>query len=75
MKDEGYHISVEMVREIMRDMRLISVRVGAKDFYEKGKNCYNNHLKQQFSVTAPNQVWVGNVTCFRFKKLTTSFVQ
>lgn len=69
MKDEGYHISVEMVRELMRDMGLLSVREGAKDFYEKGKNRYNNHLKQQFTVTAPNQVWVGDVTCFRFKEM------
>ena len=69
MKEQGYHISVEMVREIMRDMGLLSVREGAKEFYEKGKNCYNNRLKQQFSVTAPNQVWVGDVTCFRFKEI------
>lgn len=67
MKNDGYHISVEMVRELMRDMGLLSIRKGAKDFYEKGKNCYSNRVKQQFSVTAPNQVWVGDVTCFRFK--------
>lgn len=52
----------------MRDMGLLSVREGAKEFYEKGKNCYNNRLKQQFSVTVPNQIWVGDVTCFRFKE-------
>lgn len=68
MKEQGYHISVEMVRAIMRDIGLLSIREGAKDFYEKGKNCYNNRLKQNFSVTAPNQVWVGDVTCFRFKE-------
>ena len=67
MKNEGYHISVEMVRELMRDMGLLSIRKGEKDFYEKGKNCNSNRVKQQFSVTAPNQVWVGDVTCFRFK--------
>lgn len=37
MKNEGYHISVEMVRELMRDMGLLSIREGAKDFYEKVK--------------------------------------
>lgn len=45
MKNEGYHISVEMVRELMRDMGLLSIRKGAKDFYEKGKNCYSNRVK------------------------------
>lgn len=44
----------------MRDMGLISVREIAKEFYEKGKNCYNNHLKQQFSV--PHQIKFGLVT-------------
>lgn len=66
MKAEGYHISVEMVREIMRNMGLLSLRIGAKDFYIKGKNNYKNRVKQNFTTTAPNQVWVGDVTCFRF---------
>ena len=67
MKAEGYQISPEMVRELMRDMGLLSVRDGAKDFYEKGNNCYNNRVQQQFKTTAPNQIWVGDVTCFRFR--------
>ena len=67
MKAKGYQISPEMVRELMRDMGLLSVRDGAKDFYEKGKNCYNNRVQQQFKTTAPNQIWVGDVTCFRFR--------
>lgn len=37
MKEEGYHVSVEMVRELMREMGLISVRKGAKGLYEKEK--------------------------------------
>ena len=52
----------------MRDLGLRSIREGAKKIYEKSKNGYTNHLKQRFSVTAPNQVWVGDVTCFRFKE-------
>ena len=69
MKEKGYRISVEMIREIMRDMGLLSIREGEKDFYQKDKKCYNNYVKQQFAVTAPNRVWVGDVTCFRFKEV------
>lgn len=35
MKSEGYRISVEIVRELMRDMGLISIRQDAKDLYDK----------------------------------------
>lgn len=37
MKEKGHHISVEMVRKIMRDMGLLSVREGAKNFMKKAK--------------------------------------
>lgn len=67
MKEEGYHISVEMVHSLMRDMGLYSIRNGAKSFYEKEKRRYSNRLKQNFTATEPNQFWVGDVTCFRFK--------
>lgn len=69
MKEKGYHVRVEIIREIMRDMGLLSIRDSAKAFYQKGKNCYNNCVKQQFTVTAPNQVCIGDVTCFRFKEV------
>lgn len=67
MKDEGYHTSVEMVRSLMRDMGLISIREGSKALYEKEKLRYNNRVKRDFNATEPNQIWVGDVTCFRFK--------
>ena len=67
MKKEGYRTSVAMVRELMRDMGLISIRDDAKDFYDKEKQRYKNRLKQKFTTTAPNQVWVGDVTYYRFK--------
>ena len=70
MKREGYRISEKMVRQIMRDLGLLSIREDAKDFYNKHKVQYNNRLKQNFTVDAPNQVWVGDVTCFRLKDIT-----
>ncbi len=70
MKAEGYKISVEMVRELMRDIGLVSIRQDAKSLYEKEKQRYNNRLNQQFTVSAPNRVWVSDVTCFRFNNYT-----
>lgn len=66
MKDNGYRISVEMVRKLMRDMGLISIRQDAKDLYDKEQRRYKNYLNQQFTTTRPDEVWVSDVTCFRF---------
>lgn len=66
MKADGYRISVETVRRLMRDMGLISIRQEAKDLYDKEKVLFSNHLNQQFTATAPNQVWLSDVTFFRY---------
>lgn len=61
LQEEGYKTSVKMVRELMRDMGLISIRQDAKDIYDKEKRRYKNHLNQQFTTTRPNEVWVSDV--------------
>lgn len=66
LKDEGYRISVTMVRELMRDMGLTSIRQDSKALYDKERRSYKNHLNQQFDAKQPNQIWVSDVTYFRF---------
>ena len=50
----------------MRDMSLISIRQDAKSLYDKEKRRYRNHLNQQFAAKSPNEIWVSDVTYFRF---------
>lgn len=65
MKEEGYRISVKMVRELMRDIGLISIRQDAKDLYDKEQRHFKNYLNQQFTTVRPNEVWVSDITYFR----------
>ncbi len=65
MKSEGHRISADMVRQLMRDMGLISIRQDAKDIYDKERRRYKNYLNQQFNATRPDEVWVSDVTYFR----------
>lgn len=56
MKSEGIKVSNKMVRALMREMGLISIRQSAKKLYED-ENCkYKNHLNQEFDTTKPNEV-------------------
>lgn len=66
MKESGIRVSREMVSELMRDMGLISIRQDSKDLYDKEQRRFKNYLNQPFTVTRPNEVWVSDVTCFRF---------
>ncbi len=67
LKEQGYRTSEKTVRKLMRDMGLISIRQDAKSIYDKEQRKFRNHLNQQFSVSKPNEVWVSDVTYFRWK--------
>ncbi len=48
-------------------MNLLSIRQFAKNLYIEEASEYKNYLNQNFDTTAPNQVWVSDVTYFKFK--------
>lgn len=56
-----------MVRELMRDMGLISIRQDSKKLYDKEQIKLKNHLNQEFTATHQNQIWVSDVTYFKLK--------
>lgn len=66
LANQGEVVSDKMVAELMQEMNLYSIQTEAKKNYihfntEKKKDS----LKMNFSVNAPNQVWVSDVTCFK----------
>ena len=66
LKEQGYRTSDKSVRKLMRDMGLISIRQDAKSIYDKEQRKFKNRLNQQFIVSKPNEVWVSDVTYFRW---------
>ena len=66
MKSEGIKVSSEMVRKLMRDMGLFSIRQNAKKIYDDECLKYKNHLNQEFIAESPNEIWVSDITYFRY---------
>lgn len=52
----------------MNDVGLISIRQDAKSIYDKEQRKFKNHLNQLFNVSEPNEVWVSDVTHFRWNE-------
>ncbi|GLO45212.1 hypothetical protein PPUN109347_17750 [Pseudomonas putida] len=64
MREEGIQIGRFKVCKLMREMKLISKQPGSHA-YKKAtveRPDIPNVLERAFDVTAPNQVWCGDIT-------------
>lgn len=69
LRMDGYIISDKLVADIMHNEGLFSMRGGAKKIYQQNISKKENIIKQQFTVSKPNEIWVSDVTEFVCKKL------
>ncbi|MBQ8372251.1 MAG: transposase [Clostridia bacterium] len=58
----GIPISEGTVARIMHENGLFSIRGGAKTLYYRNKKRKENRVKQDFTVKAPNVVWLRHFT-------------
>ena len=65
LRKQYVNVSEEMVRELMNELGLKSVRTNSKKEYIKEKR-KKNILKQQFKADSPNRVWVSDVPVFSY---------
>lgn len=65
LKSKGIKTSTKMVRELMRDMGLVSIRQVSKSLYADETRKHKNYLNQEFDPDAPNRVWVSDITYFK----------
>ncbi len=75
LKEQGNRVSEKMVRNLMGDMGLISIRQDAKSIYDREQRKLKNHLNRQFNVSGPDEVWVSDVTYFRWNEKISIFAQ
>ena len=68
LRQKNITVSVHLVRELMAEMDLISIRVYSNYLYQKEFGKYKNHVNQLFEADAPNQIWVSDVTQFKYKE-------
>ncbi len=68
LQNQGVKTSKKYVSQLMKELGISSVSTTAKKEYrkwEKGQN--RNFLQQQFQTERPNQVWVSDITVFKFR--------
>ena len=67
LQNQGVKTSKKYISQLMKELGISSVSTTAKNEYkkwEKGQN--RNFLQQQFQTERPNQVWIYDITVFKF---------
>lgn len=67
LRSQGMVVSANLVRDLMREMGLISVRQYSKYVHNKELYQCKNYVRRFFETDAPNIVWVSDVTYFKLK--------
>jgi len=67
IRKSGIDVSAEKVSELMQELGISSIRTSSKKLYKKQREKAKNLIQQNFTASAPNQVWLSDVTEFRFK--------
>ena len=66
--EQGIIVSDKMVSELLHEMNLTSIRLGAKkNYFQICQEKRKDELKMNFTVAAPNLAWVSDVTYFKIK--------
>ena len=66
LKDRGYKVATKTVADIMHENGWVAVGTSAKKLYLMTQERKQNILNQQFTVSRPNEVWVSDITYFRY---------
>ena len=67
LQNQGVKTSKKYVSQLMKELGISSVSSTAKKEYKKWEEGQNrNFLQQQFQTERPNQVWVSDITVFKF---------
>lgn len=64
LQQRGYHTSKRMIRELMKEMKLRSIRSTTKKDYMMWKKLHEtkDRVNRDFNVDKPNMVWVSDIT-------------
>lgn len=66
LHDRGYKVAQSTVRDIMHEHGWFAIGTSSKKLYMMYQNQKQNILNQQFQVSKPNEVWVSDITYFRY---------
>ena len=67
LQNQGVKTSKKYISQLMKELGISSVSTTAKKEYKKWKKGQNrNLLQRQFQTERPNQVWIYDITVFKF---------